>query len=149
MRLWTLHPKYLDPQGLVAVWREALLAQRVLQGRTRGYRHHPQLERFRACPDPLAAIAAYLWSVHDEASARGYSFNASLVSTPRQHPQVAATAGQLRFEATHLRAKLAKRSPELAGRIPSRRPHPHPLFRVVPGPLEPWERLGSKERGVA
>ena len=148
MRLWTLHPRYLDPQGLVAVWREGLLAQRVLQGRTRGYRHHPQLERFRACPDPLTAIAAYLRAVHAEASARGYSFNASLVSTSQQHPQIAATEGQLRFEATHLRAKLAKRSPELAGRIP-RGPRPHPLFRVIPGPLEPWERLGSKQRGAA
>ena len=41
MRLWTLHPQYLDPRGLVALWREALLAQKVLLGRTRGYRAHP------------------------------------------------------------------------------------------------------------
>jgi hypothetical protein len=36
MRLWTLHPKYLDARGLVALWREALLAQKVLRGATRG-----------------------------------------------------------------------------------------------------------------
>ena len=27
MRLWSLHPKHLDPQGLVARWREGLLAR--------------------------------------------------------------------------------------------------------------------------
>lgn len=27
MRLWSLHPKHLDPQGLVALWREVLLAR--------------------------------------------------------------------------------------------------------------------------
>jgi len=30
MRLWSIHPKYLDRQGLLAVWRESLLAQSVL-----------------------------------------------------------------------------------------------------------------------
>jgi hypothetical protein len=145
MRLWTLHPKYLDPQGLVAVWREALLAQRVLQGRTRGYRHHPQLERFRACADPQAAIAAYLRSVHEEASARGYRFDESLIATNRRHPQIPATKGQLRLEAAHLRAKLAKRSPGHAGRLPSRGVHAHPLFRLVPGSVESWERAGEPD----
>ena len=53
MRLWSLDPAHLDRQGLVACWREALLAQAVLAGRTRGYRHHPQLERFRVVPGPV------------------------------------------------------------------------------------------------
>lgn len=75
MRLWSIHPRYLDPPGLVALWREALLARAVLEERTRGYRRHPQLERFRAEPDPVAAIAAYLRCVHDEAVARGYAFD--------------------------------------------------------------------------
>ena len=75
MRLWTLHPRYLDPQGLVALWREGLLARAVLAGQTRGYRHHPQLRRFQAQAAPLAAIDAYLLAVHQEASARGYNFD--------------------------------------------------------------------------
>jgi hypothetical protein len=29
-RIWSLHPKYLDARGLVALWREGLLAQAVL-----------------------------------------------------------------------------------------------------------------------
>lgn len=43
MRLWSLHPQYLDAKGLVALWREGLLAQAVLAGQTRGYKRHPQL----------------------------------------------------------------------------------------------------------
>ena len=47
MRLWSVHPKYLDSKGLVALWREALLAKQVLEGGTKGYRNHPQLDRFK------------------------------------------------------------------------------------------------------
>ena len=43
MRLWSIHPRYLDSMGLVALWREALLAQAVLRGETKGYKFHPQL----------------------------------------------------------------------------------------------------------
>ena len=143
MRLWTLHPRYLDPQGLVALWREALLAQRVLQGGTRGYRNHPQLHRFRDLEDPLGAIGSYLRPVHAEAAERGYRFDGSLISTRRRHPQISATNGQLRFEAHHLRAKLAGRSPSLVRRVAVARPDPHPLFRVIPGPKETWERTNG------
>jgi hypothetical protein len=45
MRLWSVHPKYLDARGLVALWREGLLAQAVLRGRTSGYVRHPQLRK--------------------------------------------------------------------------------------------------------
>ena len=75
MRLWTLHPRYLDSQGLVALWREALLARAVLRGRTRGYRHHPQLNRFRGAPNPVTCLNAYLRIVYDESVRRGYSFD--------------------------------------------------------------------------
>jgi hypothetical protein len=75
MRLWTIHPKHLDAKGLVVLWREALLAQKVLQGRTRGYRHHPQLFRFQALRNPAAALASYLAVVHEESVRRGYHFD--------------------------------------------------------------------------
>lgn len=141
MRLWTLHPRYLDPQGLVALWREALLAQKVLQGLTRGYRHHPQLARFREHPDPLAAVGAYLREVHAEAGRRGYAFDAGKVASAAGAPPLAATDGQLLFEWGHLLRKLQLRSPalfELHRHL--ERPEPHPLFRVVPGPVAEWER---------
>jgi hypothetical protein len=75
MRIWSLHPKYLDRQGLLACWRETLLVQKILMGETKGYRHHPQLMRFRAHSDSLAAAAKYLACLADEAERRGYTFN--------------------------------------------------------------------------
>jgi len=83
MRLWTLHPKYLDARGLVALWREALLAQKVLRGATRGYRHHPQLRRFSGLANPPAALASYLAAVHEEAVQRGYKFDAAKIGRRR------------------------------------------------------------------
>lgn len=79
MRIWSLHPCLLDRRALVACWRETLLAQKVLRGLTRGYTNHPQLIRFRAHPQPLEAVAAYLSGLADEADARGYSFNRALI----------------------------------------------------------------------
>jgi hypothetical protein len=141
MRLWTLHPRHLDAAGLVALWREALLAQAVLRGRTRGYRRHPQLDRFRAAGRPLAAIATYLDAVRAEADRRGYEFDASRVGRARTSERIVATSGQLLHERAHLARKLRRRAPA-AGRelAKAARVRPHPLFRVVPGPVEPWER---------
>jgi hypothetical protein len=140
MRLWTLHPKYLDGRGLVAAWREALLAQAVLRGRTSGYRGHPQLARFRASPSPLASIGCYLTGVHDEATRRGYRFDRGKIVRPGRRARLAATLGQLAYEWNHLRAKLALRDPAWLGRLRRvARPVAHPMFRVVPGQVEPWE----------
>lgn len=145
MRLWTLHPKYLDARGLVALWREGLLARRVLQGRTRGYRHHPQLERFRAHPDPLAAVNSYLADVLDEAARRGYSFDGRKVRGRRTPRRLAETRGQLRHEWRHLLAKLRVRAPErhrALARVAD--PDAHPLFRIVAGHVRSWERATDR-----
>ena len=91
MRLWTLHPRCLDAKGLVALWREALLAQKVLLGGTRGYRNHPQLARFREQPDPVAAIGAYLLAAWEEATARGYRFDGSKIAVPGPAALIPAT----------------------------------------------------------
>jgi hypothetical protein len=142
VRLWTLHPGYLDARGLVAAWRESLLAQRVLEGRTRGYRHHPQLVRFRAAGEPLAAIAAYLGALADEADARGYRFDRTrIAASVGRVLAIEETEGQLRFEAGHLAAKLARRSPGDLPRLAADPvPRAHPLFRIVPGPVREWEK---------
>ena len=141
MRLWSLHPKYLDPQGLVALWREALLAKAVLRGETRGYRNHPQLDRFKAHPQPRSAINAYLAAVHDEAMRRGYSFDRTKVGPVRTLPSIPVASGQLDHEWQHLLRKLAVRSPDTYGRWSKRKsPACHPLFRRRPGPVASWER---------
>ena len=103
MRIRTIHPKYLDPQGLVALWRETLLARAVLRGETRGYRHHPQLYRFQTHATPRSAVNAYLASVLLEADSRGYSFNRGKVGPVRGRIQLECTTGQLRYEWRHLR----------------------------------------------
>jgi hypothetical protein len=145
MRLWSVHPKYLDARGLVALWREALLAQAVLRGRTTGYRHHPQLHRFRAQPSPLHAIADYLRGVHAEAVRRGYAFAARKIGPARGSGVIAVTRGQLDHEWSHLMAKLAVRDPGLRGRLERvGRPRPHPSFRLVPGDVETWETGRSR-----
>jgi len=142
MRLWTLHPQYLDAQGLVAVWREALLAQKVLLGQTRGYRNHPQLARFRELHDPVAGIASYLAGVHAEALRRGYRFDASKIVLPRWSGQIEATTGQLAYEWTHLCRKLSLRDPaRLAEFSNVKMPEAHPLFRIVEGGIAPWEKI--------
>ena len=141
MRLWSLHPKHLDAAGLIAVWREALLAQAVLRGRTRGYRHHPQLARFRASRRPVSAIAAYLRAVHDEACRRGYHFDAGRIARARSIVALTVTRGQLEYECMHLKKKLRRRDPPAYRRLLiARRPDAHPLFRVRPGPMSSWEK---------
>ena len=144
MRLWSLHPRYLDARGLVALWREALLAKAVLSNKTRGYRHHPQLARFRAHPAPLSAINAFLAEVLREADARGYAFDRGKVGCVRKC-SIAVSSGQVAHEWRHLLAKLAARSPELHGRWKSvRRPRCHPMFRTRPGAAESWEMAKGK-----
>jgi len=146
MRLWTLHPKYLDPQGLVALWREGLLAQAVLRGRTAGYRHHPQLKRFQAHRAPKSAINTYLGVVLSEADARGYRFDRRKVGPVRGRIKLTTTRGQLAYEWLHLMRKLKRRNPSVHRQWKDDRPVPHPLFRIVPGPIESWERVTGKAR---
>lgn len=147
MRLWSVHPRHLDRQGLTACWREALLAQAVLRGTTKGYRNHPQLVRFRAAgPEPSAAVTAvatYLEGVRAEAVARGYRYDPARIAVPPDPGlRLPVTDGQLRYEWAHLLGKLAVRSPEVHRRWVGSTPEPHPVLDVVPGPVEPWEVLG-------
>jgi hypothetical protein len=140
MRLWSLHPKYLDGRGLVALWRESLLARAVLAGKTRGYRHHPQLRRFLETPTPRKYLAEYLKVVHAEAARRGYHFDARKIGRGGVVEPIVITTGQLRYEWAHLRKKLKARAP---GWVRTLRgigmPGPHPMFRVVEGGVAVWE----------
>ncbi|MDQ2986233.1 MAG: pyrimidine dimer DNA glycosylase/endonuclease V [Armatimonadota bacterium] len=144
MRVWTLHPKYLDPQGLVALWRETLLAQKVLRGETKGYRNHPQLLRFREQERPRSAIASYLTEVLAEASKRGYSFDESNILQHDPCTKIEETRGQLLYEWEHLKAKLATRCREKYDEAKDLEvPEAHPLFHIVPGNVRDWEKRQS------
>ena len=145
MRLWTLHPRHLDAAGLVALWREGLLARAVLNGQTRGYRNHPQLARFRSSARPVACLDTYLAAVCDEADRRGYAFDRSKLGRGRVRGKVTATRDQLAFEWAHLKKKLRSRARAPGRTDRSAAPVPHPLFRLVRGPIAEWER-GSPAR---
>jgi hypothetical protein len=143
MRIWSLHPKYLDSRGLVALWRETLLAQAVLLGRTSGYRHHPQLDRFRAQAKPVALVATYLHTIWNEASNRAYAFDATKIHSERTSRRLTVTRGQLEYEWEHLLAKLEVRDPVRASMLGGvKRPQSNPFFRVVPGDVARWEKIG-------
>lgn len=143
MRLWSLHPVYLDCKGLLALWREGLLAKKVLENRTIGYRNHPQLVRFRNANDPDLAINAFMTSVLLEARSRGYSFDQSKIKFVEYTGLITLCKGQLEYEFTHLLAKLKTRDPvrfENLSRVKIGNIIPNPVFKVVDGPVEAWER---------
>ncbi|HVZ79842.1 MAG TPA: pyrimidine dimer DNA glycosylase/endonuclease V [bacterium] len=139
MRLWSLHPRYLDTKGLLAVWREGLLAQKVLEGKTKGYKNHPQLARFKTQKDPRKAIGNYLLEVWKEAETRGYSFARHKVRRAGKMNLIPVTRGQIKYEWEHLRKKLRKRDPVRLQSM-TRIPRLHPSFRSVVGPVEDWEK---------
>lgn len=144
MRLWSLHPRYMDVKGLTALWREGLLARKVLQNETKGYRNHPQLARFRLQEDPVAALDFYLRQVYEESLRRGYRFDESKIESGQPVSAISVTNGQLRYELEHLRQKLRLRAPDRYEKILSiKDPEPHPLFHVVPGDIADWERSSS------
>jgi hypothetical protein len=147
MRLWSLHPEYLDARGLVALWREGLLARKILAGHTKGYRNHPQLHRFKAAPDSVMAIDSYLRVVLEESKRRGYRFDESKIGNRPTHAEIPVTRGQLLFEMAHLQAKLEKRDKAAYLRLQAvDAPRAHPIFYVADGPTEDWERNKDKKK---
>jgi hypothetical protein len=139
MRLWSIHPSLLDRRGLIALWREGLLAQKVLLGQSKGYRFHPQLARFKARKNPVGAISTYLWAVADEGRARDYSFDVSKITMRRRVVSMTVTKGQLEFEREHLKRKLRRRDRTQLRRLCTAKLIAHPMMRVVAGPREHWE----------
>ena len=140
MRIWSVHPKYLDSVGLVALWRETLLAKNVLLGNTKGYKHHPQLTRFLKLENPVFAVNRYLSFVYEESLRRGYHFDISKVGECPENIQIPLTLGQLEYETMHLRKKLCGRSPQIAALWENEKNfEPHPIFVVRPGEVEEWE----------
>jgi hypothetical protein len=140
MRLWSLHPKHLDAKGLVALWRETLLAKHVLLGRTRGYRHHPQLIRFKESNNPVDAINQYLATIYETAVERGYRFDRRKVNWRFESTTIRVSRGQVAYETKHLLKKLKVRDKEQHRAVLKlRRMACHPIFRVVAGGIAKWE----------
>jgi len=135
MRLWSIHPKYLDSKGLVALWREALLAKRVLQGKTKGYKRHPQLERFDE-----KSINCYLASIREEACRRGYCFDKRKIGKVSK-ARINVSKGQINFEFKHLKSKMKKRAlQKYKELLEVKLVVSNPIFSVKKGPVEKWEK---------
>jgi hypothetical protein len=118
------------------------LAQKVLKGATKGYRHHPQLARFRDQREPVGAIASFLAGLAAEARLRGYRFDASKISRRKFPGKIPETKGQLLHEWKHLRRKLRDRAPLVARQWRGVAvPDPHPLFSIRPGGVRAWEKV--------
>jgi hypothetical protein len=142
VRLWSLHPCYLDAKGLVALWREGLLARAVLKKNTKGYQHHPQLERFRTCGQPIVAINQYLRAVYEEAVKRGYHFDLEKLGTRKGCARIGVARGQLEYEWQHLQGKLRQRNRiQYEKNKKATNPRPHPLFNVRDGAIASWEKV--------
>ena len=144
MRLWSLNPKYLDSKGLLAVWREGLLAKKVLEGRTKGYKNHPQLIRFKNFEEPLSAINSYLYYIFLESQHRGYSFNESKISFIKSRKTITITKGQLKYELEHLLKKLKIRDQKKFNEVKNlnlSKIETNPIFKVIEGKIEHWEKV--------
>jgi len=142
MRIWSLHPKYLDAKGLVALWRESLLAKQVLEGKTKGYKNHSQLNRFKNSGNALDYINSYLTSVYENSLERGYNFNKNKVNLDFMPTKLTVTDKQIKFEMKHLLKKLKTRDPERFHKLSRKiKIDAHPLFRIIDGEIEPWEKL--------
>lgn len=146
MRLWSLHPSYLDRQGLLGLWRESLLAQHVLLGKTKGYTKHPQVMRFRRRSDCLQLLCDYLHSVADDGDRRGYNLDRSKITLPpTQIEPMPVTDGQIEYEFAHLQRKLLVRSPEQHAEnsiiTAVAQIRLHRVFVLCVGGIEDFERL--------
>lgn len=167
MRLWSIHPSYLDSRGLCGLWREALLSQNALMGKTKGYKHHPQLQRFQKSDFPVGYVSQYLVGIAQEAFLRGYNFDETKIFRPNHKYTLTVTKGQLIYEFNHLQAKLFHRDKikcasnfnsvnvevEFINKdnrvyltytnqpFPYDLLKPHPMFTVIDGDIEEWEKI--------
>ena len=150
MRLWTLDPCYLDSQGLGGLWRELCVAFNALSGKKKGYSNHPQLIRFKYTDRPLDYIGTYAWYVYVESARRGYNYNRELmpiVDKSKPFKPIKVTLGQVEFERQHLINKLTARSPEYLSSVDTLTYLDtedlmiNPIFEIVPGPVEDWEKI--------
>ena len=141
MRIWSLHPKYLDTKGLVALWRETLLAQYVLEGKTKGYKNHPQLDRFKTAKKPVETINQYLSEIYNEAISRGYKFDKEKINWKFKINKLTVTTKQLDYEINHLLNKLQIRDPLKYKELKLKKSFDtHPLFELIEGEIEEWEK---------
>lgn len=87
------------------------------------------------------AINGYLAEILDEALRRGYRFDCSKIGPCDRSLRLPVTDGQLIHEWRHLQNKLRIRAPHLYVGAGPAVIEPHPMFEVIPGEIEKWEKI--------
>lgn len=142
MRLWSIHPKYLDSKGLLGLWREALLAKKILQKKTKSYQNHPQMNRFKFLKTPVPVINTYLKHIYLESCNRGYCFNKRKLGRTFSKTKLKINKGQIEYEFNLLKNKLSKRAKDTLNELKKvKLIEPNPLFKIIKGKIESWERI--------
>lgn len=92
----------------------------------------------------MSCIAAFLRTVQAEGARRGHAFDAGKIARGGGVEPIDVARGQLDHKWAHLLDKLRRRDPERLGALSTvRRIQPHPVFRIVPGGVEDWEKGGK------
>lgn len=143
MRIWSIHPKYLDNIGLIACWRETLLTKHVLLGLTKGYKNHSQLLRFKNSSSPIDYINFYLNELYIESQNRNYNFNKNKIGKFKNNlEKINITNKQIEYEFNHLILKLKIRSKEKYEEIKNiKNIEANNLFNIINGEIESWEKI--------
>ncbi len=145
MKLWSLHPRHMDHTRLLALWRTALAARDIIEGRASDYRVDRSIYRFMGRLDSDRAINTYIYYIWLEAKGRGYRFareealKKELIDTEIKIP---VTSGQLLFEAWKLLTKISQTNPDWISRLAIEKCfEANPVFRVVEGLPDPREKI--------
>lgn len=142
MRLRSIHPKHLDSKGLVALRRESLLAKKVLEWKTKWYKNHPQLNRFKEQKNPISAINLYLQHIYIEAGNRWFSFDKSKFNIISDIEKLTVTKWQIEFEKQHILNKTKNRDIKKYEEIKnSKIIKAHPIFEIIEWDIEDREIL--------
>ena len=148
MRIWSLHPQYLDQKGLGGQWEEGIIAQNTLFFQEGKYLNYPVLHRVKAHQEPVAWIGMYLNEILKEANVnRGYNYNDQLIKQLKPTLPMPVTRGQLYYEWTLLQGRLQKRDPvkmSLNDGVDINNIKANPMFYVIDGDIEDWERVKEK-----
>lgn len=139
MRIWSIHPKYLDTKRLTAQWREALLCKNVIEGKTKGYVNHPQFIRIKNHNKPIEFINAYLLTIWEEANKRLFKYDKSKIDMDKAilfKNKMEVSDKQLEYEYYHMMLKSGKIEHILINEIES-----NPLFNIIEGDIMIYERV--------
>lgn len=97
----------------------------------------------------MRSINQYLTSVYKNSLERGYHFNKNKVNPNFIPTKLTVTDKQIKFEMEHLLTKMETRDPERFHKLSRKvKIDAHPLFRIIDGEIEPWEKLNRQKSDI-